>query len=213
MKDERDKTDKMIGSQIRARGITDSQLLNALKRIPRHIFLQDAEGLNPYGDHPVSIGYGQTMSQPYIVAFMTEKLALQGTEKVLEIGTGSGYQTAVLAELSAQVFTVERIEALMRRARMSLSRLEYKNVCFRVGDGSLGWKDKAPFDRIIVTAAVPSVPSSLSSQLADKGILVAPVGDYRKYQVLSILHRFGDKIEFSESIGCRFVPLLGEEAF
>ena len=207
------KADQMVESQIRGRGIYDPKLLEVMKRIPRHLFLQESSGLNPYGDYPVSIGYGQTMSQPYIVAIMTEKLELRGSEKTLEIGTGSGYQTAVLAELAAEVYTMERLETLLRRAKTALIQLDYRNIRFRVGDGSIGWPEEAPYDRIIVTAAVPSVPASLISQLADGGIMVAPIGDYREYQVLVVFHRSGDRIESADSIGCRFVPLLGQEGF
>ena len=205
--------EEMVDTQIRARGISDPRVLAAMKRVPRTAFVKDTGSVNPYGDYPLSIGHGQTISQPYMVAIMTEKLLLEGNEKVLEIGTGSGYQTAVLAELVSSVYTIERIGKLIERSKTCLSDLGYGNIRFRTGDGSLGWSEEAPFDRILITAAVPRIPSSLKTQLADRGILVAPVGDYRHFQVLNILRRSGSRFEIQEGIGCRFVPLLGEEGF
>jgi protein-L-isoaspartate(D-aspartate) O-methyltransferase len=184
-----------------------------MSRVPRECFVRDQRSADPYGDYPIPIGFGQTISQPYIVAVMTEKLCLRGTERVLEIGTGSGYQAAVLAELAAEVYTVERIPSLLKRARELLDELGYTNIEYRIGDGSDGWSEKAPFDGIIVTAAVPEIPSELKGQLGDNGILVIPVGDYKTYQVLTVVRRIGNRFEIDEGIGCRFVPLIGERGF
>jgi protein-L-isoaspartate(D-aspartate) O-methyltransferase len=184
-----------------------------MSRIPRHRFVQAKERSDPYGDYPLSIGFGQTISQPYMVAYMTEKLDLKGSEKVLEIGTGSGYQTAVLAELCQEVYTIERIPALLRRAKTLLQSMGYQNIHFRADDGSLGWEEEAPFDRILVTAAVPETPSAYKHQLADGGLIVVPVGDYRGYQMLKIIKRQGKKFTTLDTIGCRFVPLLGRQGF
>ena len=203
----------MVRTQIQARGVLNSRVIGAMSRIPRESFLGGRKNVNPYGDFPIPIGHGQTISQPYIVAFMTEKLALHGSEKVLEIGTGSGYQTAVLAELAEHVYTIERIPILLGRAREILGHLGYENIDFKIADGSTGWAEEGPFDGIMVTAAVPRVPESLKSQLADNGILVIPVGDYRTYQVLTVVRRIGESFETRESIGCRFVPLIGESGF
>lgn len=208
-----DRAEEMVRSQIRTRGIKDGRVLAAMASIPRHEFLQKGEAAEPYGDYPVAIGCGQTISQPYMVAYMTEKLDLEGAEKVLEIGTGSGYQTAVLAELCRSVYSVERISTLLRRAKTTLGKLGYANIHFRVGDGSLGWVEEAPFDRILVTAAVPAVPAALNEQLADGGLLVVPVGDYRGYQLLKVVRRRGARFITQDTIGCRFVPLLGKQGF
>jgi protein-L-isoaspartate(D-aspartate) O-methyltransferase len=203
----------MVRSQIRSRGITDERVCTVMERIPRHLFISGTTRHKAYGDHPVTIGHGQTISQPYIVALMTDLLDVHSTSKVLEIGTGSGYQTAVLAELSEHVYTIERIPELSRRAKMILDTIGFENIHFREGDGTVGWKDESPFDRIIVTAAAPFVPEKLKNQLADNGILVVPVGDYRSYQVLKVIRRTGSFFEENESIGCRFVPLIGKDAF
>lgn len=207
------RAEAMVESQIRARGVRDRAVLEAMSRIPRGRFVQAGERGEPYGDHPLPIGHGQTISQPYMVAYMTEKLDLQGQERVLEIGTGSGYQTAVLAEICRAVYTIERIPALLRRAKLVLGKQGYRNIYFRGGDGSLGWEEEGPFDRILVTAAVPAAPPALKKQLADDGLLVVPVGDYRGYQLLQVLRRRGNRYFTFDTIGCRFVPLLGEQGF
>jgi protein-L-isoaspartate(D-aspartate) O-methyltransferase len=207
------RAEEMVRTQILARGVVNRSVLEAMSLIPRERFLGGRKNINPYGDYPIPIGYGQTISQPYIVAFMTEKLSLRGHERVLEIGTGSGYQTAVLAELAQQVYTIERIAFLLKKAKEVLNELGYTNIEYRIGDGSDGWPDEGLFDGILVTAAVPSVPDSLKLQLSDNGVLVIPVGDYRTYQVLTVVKRIGNRFETGESIGCRFVPLIGKIGF
>ncbi|MBN1836905.1 MAG: protein-L-isoaspartate(D-aspartate) O-methyltransferase [Spirochaetales bacterium] len=199
---------RMVQAQIRARGIRDERVLDVMSRLPRESFVSGAVAADAYGDFPLSIGYGQTISQPYMVALMTQELALSGDERVLEVGTGSGYQTAILAELALEVYTIELVGPLLRRARRTLDRLGCANVHFKVGDGSRGWPEAAPFDRIIVAAAASSVPHALTEQLADNGIMVIPVGDSRSFQTLMILTRSGRHIESREGIGCRFVPLI-----
>jgi protein-L-isoaspartate(D-aspartate) O-methyltransferase len=203
----------MVRLQLEARGITDPRVLAAMRSVPRHRFVPQGKKGDAYGDFPVPIGCGQTISQPYMVAFMTEALALRGAERVLEVGTGSGYQTAVLAELAAEVYSVERVPELYEGASHALEGLGYRNIHLVLGDGGGGLPEHAPFDRILVTAAAPSVPRRLCAQLADNGILAVPVGDYRFSQVLVIVRKIGDRIETTESIGCRFVPLVGEGGF
>lgn len=205
--------EKMVRTQIKSRGICDERICEAMKRIPRHHFISGSTKQRAYGDYPVSIGHGQTISQPYIVALMTELLQLEEHNRVLEIGTGSGYQTAVLAELAEQVYTIERISDLSKRAKMILKNLGYINIFFREGDGTIGWPEEGPYHRIIVTAAAPFIPEELKNQLDNDGILVVPVGDYRSYQVLKVIQRTGTTFETRESIGCRFVPLIGKYAF
>jgi len=201
----------MVRTQIRARGITDGRVLEAMRRIPRQEFVRGGtSGADPYGDFPLPIGFGQTISQPYIVALMSESLALRGCEKVLEVGTGSGYQTALLAELAREVYTVERVPQLLDRARGILADLGYRNIVYNFGDGSRGWPEHAPYDSVIVTAAAKKVPPPLKDQLADGGVLVIPIGDYRTYQVLYVIKRRGSRFETAESIGCRFVPLISD---
>jgi len=199
----------MVKLQIENRDVRDERVLAALRVIPRHLFVPPGSRHGAYGDFPVAIGHGQTISQPYMVAFMTQALALRGPERTLEIGTGSGYQTAVLSELCAEVYTVERIAALAAAAEHTLRSLGVANVSFRIADGGSGWPERAPFDRIIVTAAAPAVPTVLAGQLADNGILVVPVGDWRRSQVVMIVRRIGSSFVSEESIGCRFVPLIG----
>jgi protein-L-isoaspartate(D-aspartate) O-methyltransferase len=204
---------RMVEQQIKARGITDENVCSVMAKIPRILFVSGVPKENAYDDHPISIGSGQTISQPYIVALMTELLELRASDKVLEIGTGSGYQTAILAELGREVYTVERIESLIKRAEMTLSSLGYTNIFYLNDDGSKGWDKHAPYDKIIVTAAAPNVPENLKKQLADNGKIVIPVGDYKTYQVLYVITRVGNFFDKRESIGCRFVPLVGENAF
>ncbi len=210
---EHNAAERMVKLQLEARGIKDARVLDAMRRVPRHLFVSSGHKGEAYGDFPVSLGHGQTISQPYMVAFMTEALRLSGRERVLEIGTGSGYQTAILAELTSQVYTIERVPELFVSARRTLEELGYGNIRLVLGDGGEGLPGKAPFDRIIVTAAAPAVPGALTAELADNGVMVVPVGDYRFSQVLVIVTRTGSRIETRESIGCRFVPLIGEGGF
>ena len=182
---------RMVRNQIQARGIRDQRVLEVMSRIPRHRFVPGAGTFEAYGDYPLSIGRGQTISQPYMVALMSEELALRGAERVLEVGTGSGYQTAILAELAAEVYSIELISELIKRTKKLLKGLGYTNIRYRCADGALGWSEYAPYDRILVAAAADAIPRPLISQLADNGFLVIPVGDSRQYQTLSIVRRIG----------------------
>jgi protein-L-isoaspartate(D-aspartate) O-methyltransferase len=197
---------RMIAEQIRTRDVRDPRVLAALARVPREVFLPDEVRHQAHEDHPVPIGHGQTISQPYIVAYMTEALRVEAGHRVLEIGTGCGYQTAVLAELAGEVYSVEVIAALAQRARRTLETLGYANVHIRTGDGHQGWPEHAPYDRILVAAAAESVPPALIEQLADNGILVIPVGVWN--QELRVLHKHGDRLDLLATLGVRFVPLV-----
>ena len=201
--------DRMVENQLVNRGITDERVLAAIRRVPRHMFVDEALQDQAYSDHPLPIGDKQTISQPYIVALMTEFLKLQGDEKVLEIGTGSGYQAAVLAELAARVFSIERFPSLAHRANQIFQKLRYRNILVRVGDGTLGWPDDAPFDGIVVTAGAPKVPQPLVDQLAVGGRLVVPVGD-RLSQELILVERTAEGINKTNMGGVRFVDLVGK---
>jgi protein-L-isoaspartate(D-aspartate) O-methyltransferase len=203
---------RMVDSQLVSRGIKDAKVLLAMRKVPRHRFVEEALISQAYGDHPLPIGEKQTISQPYIVALMTEALELKGTERVLEIGTGSGYQTAILAELAEKVYSVERIYPLSVKARRLLDELGYLNVVLKVGDGTLGWKEEAPFDAVIVTAGSPDVPQPLVDQLAVGGRLVIPVGD-RYSQSLVRVARTKEGIKKSDLGGCRFVNLVGQHGW
>ena len=203
--------DRMV-DEIAARGVTDPRVLAALRRVPRHRFVQEALRERAYGDHPLPIGEEQTISQPYIVALMSSLLELTGQEKVLEIGTGSGYQTAVLAELARRVCSIERLPRLAERGRATLEGLGYDNVWVRVGNGTLGWPDQAPFDRIIVTAGGPVVPPPLVQQLADGGRMAVPVGSADN-QVLTIVENVGGEIRQRTHGECKFVKLVGKYAW
>jgi protein-L-isoaspartate(D-aspartate) O-methyltransferase len=198
--------------EIAARGVTDPRVLAALRRVPRHRFVQEALRDRAYGDHPLPIGEEQTISQPYIVGLMSSLLELTGQEKVLEIGTGSGYQTAVLAELARRVCSIERLPRLAERARATLEGLGYDNVWVRVGNGTLGWPDQGPFDRIIVTAGGPAVPPPLVQQLADGGRMALPVGSADN-QVLTIVENVGGEIRQRTHGECKFVKLVGKYAW
>ena len=202
----------MVSSQLVARGIKDERVLAAMRKVPRHLFMPEPVRYAAYDDMAMSIGEGQTISQPYMVAIMTEALDLTGTEKVLEIGTGSGYQAAILAELAAEVFTVERIPILAEKAQLKLEELGYKNVHVVVGDGSLGLGGQAPFDRIIITAAAPEVPMPFVGQLKEGGVVVAPVGERYSQQLLKARKVNGRLVE-ELSILCAFVPLIGEHGW
>ena len=199
----------MVEEQLRGRGISDPRVLEAMGKIPRHLFVLEDYRDSAYEDRPLPIGEGQTISQPYMVAIMTQSLELEGRERVLEIGTGSGYQTAILSELALKVFTIERIPTLTERARKALGNLGYSNISYLSGDGSRGWPEEAPFDGIIVTAGSPDVPLTLKSQLAEGGRLVIPTGP-RYTQTLYKLTREGDRFTEEEGTGCVFVPLVGD---
>ena len=200
--------EKMVRDQLVPRGIKDPGVLKAMENIPRDRFMEEAFVAEAYDDHPLPIGHNQTISQPYIVALMTEALELAGTEKTLEIGTGSGYQTAILAELSRTVYTVERIRALMVSARQSLQELAYKNILFKAFDGTLGWKEYEPYDAIIVTAGSPKIPQPLLEQLVDGGRIIIPVGNRYGQELIKVTNKKGNYIE--ENLGgCRFVDLVG----
>ncbi|MGB4269191.1 MAG: protein-L-isoaspartate(D-aspartate) O-methyltransferase [Spirochaetota bacterium] len=197
----------MVKKQIEARGIRDLRVLQAMLKVERHKFVPELSIPQAYEDHPLPIGYGQTISQPYIVALMTELCELDGSEKVLEIGTGSGYQAAILSLLAKEVFTIEIVEPLGKQAAVRLKSLGYKNVTVKIGDGYKGWPEHAPFDVIMLTAAPPSVPDALLSQLKeDGGILVAPVGDY--HQELVKIVRNGNNYSQKVITYVRFVPMV-----
>lgn len=196
----------MVASQIRRRGIKGERVLAALEKVPRHLFVPARYQRQAYSDEPLPIGMNQTISQPYIVAYMVEQLQLNGSEKVLEIGTGSGYQTAVLAELALRVFSIEIIPQLARQAKKIITQLGYKNVNFRTGDGYLGWPEEAPFDAIIVSAAPPEIPPRLLEQLAVGGRMIVPVGEDQQ-DLVFLLHT-GQRVEQFRKIPVRFVPMV-----
>jgi protein-L-isoaspartate(D-aspartate) O-methyltransferase len=200
---------KMVEEQIFSRGIKDAKLIGAMKKIPRHLFVEEALQNQAYNDHPSPIGEKQTISQPYMVALMTEALLLMGKEKVLEIGTGSGYQTAILAELSEKVFSIERIRPLALRARKLLYELGYFNVEIKIFDGTLGWMEESPFDAIVVTAGSPDIPQTLVDQLAIGGRLVIPVGDAFVQDLIRVI-KTEEGIKKEDLGGCRFVKLIGK---
>lgn len=204
----------MVDRQVKARGIHNNALLSAMREVPRERFVHRFMRAEAYADNPLPIGYGQTISQPYIVALMTDALQLSGNERLLEIGTGSGYAAAVLSLLCREVFTVECIEPLARRARRTLASLGYDNVRVRTGDGTLGWPEKAPFDGIVVTAGGPVVPEALKAQLTRGGRLVIPVGDdLMGQQLLRVTRLEHDKFKTENLGGVRFVPLIGEQGW
>ena len=205
----REETKIMIEHQLIPRGISDKRVLPAIGKVDRRLFVPHELANYAYDDRPLPIGEGQTISQPYMVAVMTELLQLSGTEKVLEIGTGSGYQTALLAELAAEVYTLERIQFLSEKAANTLQTLGYKNVHFVLGDGTLGYPDKAPYDRIIVTAAAGMIPPPLISQLHENGRLIMPVGS-KFSQVLTEAEKIPGGVKITEYGGCFFVPLIGK---
>jgi protein-L-isoaspartate(D-aspartate) O-methyltransferase len=200
---------KMVEEQIISRGIKDARLIAAMKKIPRHLFVEEALQNQAYSDHPLPIGEKQTISQPYMAALMTEATLLTGEEKVLEIGTGSGYQTAILAELSEKVFSIERIRPLAIRARKLLYELGYFNVEIKIFDGTFGWVEESPFDAIIVTAGSPDVPQTLLDQLAIGGRLVIPVGDAFVQDLIRVI-KTEEGIKKEDLGGCRFVKLIGK---
>jgi len=200
--------EEMVASQIAARGVRDPKTLAALREVPRHLFVPRESRAQAYDDHPIPIGHGQTISQPYIVAFMTEAAGLRGGETVLEVGTGSGYQAAVLARIAARVYTIEIVAPLAEASAALLKGLGYANVSVRAGDGYLGWPEAAPFDAILVTAAAPRIPEPLKQQLKDGGRLVVPVGD--EWQELVVVTRRGERFEERRVLPVRFVPMTGK---
>lgn len=203
---------RMVAEQVEQRGVSDPGVLRALSTVPRHRFVEEALAGRAYGDHPLPIGEGQTISQPYMVALMTQALELTGSERVLEIGTGSGYQTAVLSRLAAKVYSIERLKRLADRAVRTLDELGYYNVLVRVGDGSLGWPEEAPFDAVVVTAGGPEVPRVLLEQVAVHGRLVMPVGDAHR-QILRKGVRTPEGFRWTELGECVFVKLIGKYAW
>ncbi len=204
----RQEREKMVTQQIERRGVKDPLVLNAMKQVKRHLFVPEERQDFAYGDYPLPIGHQQTISQPYIVAVMTELLELKPDSKVLEIGTGSGYQAAVLAEIAQEVYTIEIVEPLCKKAEKFLKKLDYNNVRVKCADGYRGWKEAAPFDAIIITAAPPRVPEPLVKQLKPGGRLVLPVGDY--WQELVIIRKTETGTKRERLFGVRFVPMTGE---
>ena len=199
--------EEMVRTQLAERGIHDLRVLDAMRKVPRHEFVPEAFRPDAYGDHPLPIGEGQTISQPYIVAAMLEHLALEATDRVLEVGTGSGYVTALLSLLSAEVYSVERHAALAATAESTLRRLEYRNVIIRIGDGSQGWIEYAPFDAILVSAATAEMPPMLFAQLREGGRMMVPVGPPFS-QELQLIFNVSGEPEVKILEGCRFVPLV-----
>ncbi len=204
--------EEMVKRQIEARGIGDPKVLNAFRRVPRHLFVPEALWDQAYGDYPLPIGEQQTISQPYIVAEMTACLQLTENDRVLEIGTGSGYQAAILAQIAYRVYTIERIHSLLIRARRIFDELRLFNILTRYADGTTGWQSESPFDAIVVTAGAPRIPGPLVSQLAPGGRMVIPVGD-RTTQDLIKVTRDQDGIRQQSLGGCRFVKLVGEHGW
>lgn len=203
---------QMVERQLVARGIKDERVLAAMRKVPRHLFVPEKFRDSAYDDGPLSIGEGQTISQPYMVALMTECLELKADSRVLEIGTGSGYQTAILAELAKWVYTVERIPTLLFRAQQLLTQLGYDSIKFKLGDGSYGWQEESPFDAIIVTAGAPEISPVLVEQLNEGGVMVIPVGS-RYSQMLYRVVKRGGKVEKKECTLCIFVPLIGDHGW
>ncbi|MEO5359221.1 MAG: protein-L-isoaspartate(D-aspartate) O-methyltransferase [Nitrospirota bacterium] len=199
----------MVNTQLIRRGLVDTNVLRAMRETPRHIFAGSGNSDNAYADMALDIGMHQTISQPYMVAVMTELLELSRSDKVLEIGTGSGYQAAVLSAIVSTVCTVERIESLAEDARRKFSDLGYKNISVKIADGTLGWPEESPFDKIIITAAAPDIPAPIIRQLAMRGIIVAPVGDRRAQSLLKLV-KDGAQVTKTYHVPCIFVPLLGK---
>jgi len=203
---------KMVEQQLAGRGITDQHVLQVMREVPRHRFVPEDLWDIAYRDTPLPIGYGQTISQPYIVAYMTQMLHLSADSRVLEVGTGSGYQVAILSRLAKQVYTIERVEELARRAEQIVQELGYHNIMVRVGDGGYGWPELAPFDAIIVTAAAPEVPPPLIAQLAEGASLIAPIGPAGCQELLR-LTRQGEATRLEHLVPVAFVPLVGEHGW
>lgn len=203
---------KMVEQQLMRRGIENPKVLDVFRKIERHKFIPEELKPSAYADHPVPIGEGQTISQPYIVALMTEYLDLIGEEKVLEIGTGSGYQTVILAELAKEIFTIERFEGLVKKAEALFCELGYTNIKVKLGNGTLGWPEEAPFDRIMVTAASPRIPLPLAEQLKEGGKLILPLGESFS-QILTLVEKRENKLNYQQICGCVFVPLVGKYGY
>lgn len=201
--------DLMVETQLITRGIKDRRMLDAMRRVPRHLFVDESIQYKAYDDMALPIGEGQTISQPYMVAIMTELLELKGNEKILEIGTGSGYQAVILAELSKEVYTIERVAVLVKRAEERFNFLGYGNIHVKVGDGTLGWPEESPFDRVIITAGTPKIPDPLIEQLSEGGIIIAPVGDRFSQQLIKVKKSKG-RLSEEYHTPCIFVPLIGE---
>jgi protein-L-isoaspartate(D-aspartate) O-methyltransferase len=204
--------ERMVAEQLVGRGIKDPRVLAAMRKVPRHLFVEEALAARAYGDYPLPIGEKQTISQPYMVALMTEALAPGPKDRVLEIGTGSGYQTAILGELCSKVFSIERIKILAERAERILKELRYTNFLIKVGDGTNGWKEEAPFEGIMVTAGAPNVPMALVQQLTDRGRLIIPIGDEFSQSLTKIV-REGDEFHHFNLTGCVFVKLIGDQGW
>ncbi len=201
--------ERMVEEDIVKRGVKDTRVIQAMKKVPRHLFIDKTYYHQAYNDYPLPIGQNQTISQPYMVASMTELLELKGDERVLEIGTGSGYQTAILALLCSKVYSVERISELTKKARLTLKQLGFSNINLIVRDGSLGWPEFAPYNGIIVTAGAPEIPNALIEQLANNGRMVIPVGN-EACQTLNYVEKHKGRIYRKEFFGCAFVPLVGK---
>ena len=204
------KRQAMVENDIKGRGVSDRHVLEVMGRVPRHLFVDERQRWQAYADHPLPIGEGQTISQPYVVALMTEALHLKPSDRVLEIGTGSGYQAAVLAELVQSVFTIEIRKRLSETAERRLREMGYRNVRVRYGDGYFGWEEAAPFDAIIVTAAANHIPPSLIKQLKDGGRLILPLGSTVYSQTLTLISKRGDRLDVEQLGGVTFVPMTGE---
>jgi protein-L-isoaspartate(D-aspartate) O-methyltransferase len=203
---------EMVKRQIEARGITDERVISAMLTVPRHLFVSDALQDQAYGDFPLPIGEQQTISQPYIVAEMTQALNLTDQDRVLEIGTGSGYQTTILSQMAYRVYTIERLHSLLANARKLFDQLKCYNIVTRYADGTTGWKEESPFDAIIVTAGAPEIPMILVNQLADGGRMVIPVGTQFSQELIRLVKNKGD-VQKSDLGGCRFVKLVGEHGW
>ena len=203
---------RMVKEQLIKRGIKDERVLKAMGTVPRHLFIDEAFWPRAYGDHPLPIGHDQTISQPYIVALICQELVFKEEGKVLEIGTGSGYHSAILAVMGYRVYTIERYSALSKKAMKIIKKLGISSVEFKVGDGSMGWKEESPFDGIVVTAGAPTVPENLIKQLNTGGRIVIPVGD-RVSQCLKVVEKSEKIIEKRDVCGCTFVPLIGEQGW
>lgn len=200
---------RMVDEQLKARGLLDERLIKAFRKVPRHLFIPKEFQREAYADHPLPIGVNQTISQPYIVALMVSLLRLQGHERVLEIGTGSGYQTAILAELALEVYSIERLQELLLPTQKRLEHSGYQNIHFRVSNGSLGWPEHAPFDGILVSAAAPKIPTPLLEQLGDPGHMILPIGPQQAQMLVEVEKRHGEVFQ-REVASCVFVPLLGQ---
>ncbi|MDL2267484.1 protein-L-isoaspartate(D-aspartate) O-methyltransferase [Desulfovibrio sp. OttesenSCG-928-G15] len=205
--------DRMVREQLASRGITDVKVLSAMRKVPRHLFVEDALYGRAHEDSPLPIGYGQTISQPYVVALMSQLLQATPGMQVLEIGTGSGYQAAVLSEMGLEVYSVERLRELYSRTSALLMRLKYRTIRLKLADGTVGWPESAPFDRIIVTAGGPSVPPPLVEQLADPGIMIIPVGEERRGQRLVLAHKDNGQVTRHDCGNVAFVDLVGSHGW